>query len=88
MVTENSGCGRGFAVVCLGDLGIYSCHCSSNCTVDEFLAYLDGLADILVCCPLNLVIARYFNARPKTSGSGLDDRRCTLLLKFTAGHGL
>lgn len=88
MMAVNSGCSKGFALICLGDLVVYSCYCSPNtlCSMDEFSEFLDGLeVDIWARLPMNLVVAGDFNPKSRCWGSALNDRR-TVLLEFMAGH--
>lgn len=66
---------------------VYSCYCSPNCSMDEFLAFLDGLdVDIWRWSFMYLVVAGDFNQ--KSRWGARDDRRRAVLLEFMAGHGL
>lgn len=90
-VIADQGAGMGFTWARIGEVVVYSCYCTPNCTVQEFDLFLAVLENSIVYqpgAPANLVIAGDFNAHSSEWSSATMDRRGTMLTDLATSLGL
>lgn len=90
-VLTEQGAGVGFAWVWLGEVLLYSCYCTPNCSIQEYDQFLGGLQLSIshqTRAPAHLVVAGDFNSHSPEWGSARLDTRGSLLSDFATSLGL
>jgi len=85
------GAGVGFVWVWLGDVLLYSCYCTPNCSIQEYELFLGGLELSISYqprAPVNLVVAGDFNSHFPEWDSARLDTRGSMLSDFATSLGL
>jgi len=88
---DEHGEGAGFVWVWLGDVLLYSCYCTPNCSIQEYDLFLGGLEHSISHqprAPVNLVVAGDLNSHAPEWGSARLDTRGSMLSDFAASLGL
>ncbi|KAF0736587.1 Uncharacterized protein FWK35_00023750 [Aphis craccivora] len=88
---EDQGAGVGFAWMRLGDVLLYSCYCTPNCSIREYDLFLCGLEMSIAQQPgstANLIIAGDFNSHSPEWGSTRLDPKGAMLSDFATSLGL
>ncbi|CAI6353663.1 unnamed protein product [Macrosiphum euphorbiae] len=91
LTLDEQGAGAGFVWVRLGDVLLYSCYCTPNCTIQEYDLFLGGLELSIAQQPRtpgNLVVAGDFNSHSPEWGSARLDNRGSMLSDFATSLGL
>lgn len=88
---SEQGAGVSFVWVWLGDVLLYSCYCSPNCSIQEYDSFLGDLELSILNqprAPVNLVVAGDFNSHSPEWGSARLDPKGSLLSDFATSLGL
>lgn len=91
VILDEQGAGVGFVWVWLGDVLLYSCYCTPNCSVQEYDLFL-GRLELSIShqprLPVNLIVAGGFNSHSPEWGSTRLDTRGSMLSDFATSLGL